>query len=660
VTQPSAPLASGELGSGAGSNRSAHLWLSLKRWYQREADREWLRGLAVLFVLAVAAHFYLAPASSLMWARDRAHLMSDGGDATTLPFIYHVILQQAHDSLRNLLYGSIYNPQLGPPFGSGMWVPWLERWLVVLFGTVLPVETLPTAFVWVLMVLAGMCFYAFARLENWPTLLAASFAFAYAFNPYTRARASVHDALVGIYCMPLMFVALSYLKREATPRRIAVSSLLFILSLWTAHYYILILVAIAPLFLWFQIRSDEVPANAALSQRFAGWRRIGPLALAALPAVAFLAWNYLYPLAPGTPATHAAVASQDAGEVFMHVYAARPIDYLSNDVAFGPRDLNPLRRRINEQVASDLDGSNPPERSNGIRWSVVFPFLALLLAMCVPALRERLRRSLGQASWRKFTYWTIFALLMFWFSLSPRSVSVYHRDLGISSWVRFLFHEYRVPSRFGPFVHFAVLAAVGTCASVLWRRHFGPSAASWRRSLTGVVPMLMVVEYLPLYAIPVAPTFPPRHDLVAAGGGTCGVGMYFPYSQGAGSGEEVEMYRIYQQLRDTDCRTLQQPLRTELHGRLWSRLGSKPFSKAIKSPARSRTLQRRFVSFAKCANLEWVIFRERVPESWRSRICDQLGWERVSEDACSAPPPRAASFADPMSTCMPVLGGTQQ
>jgi hypothetical protein len=593
-----------------------------------------------------------------MWARDRTHMLSDGGDATTLPFIYHVILEAAHESLRNLLYGSIYNPQLGPPFGSGMWVPWVERWAVVVFGAVLPIEAVPTAFVWLLMVLAGLSFYAFARIERWPRLLAISFAFAFAFNPYTRARASVHLALVGIYCVPLLFAALSYIKREATSKRIAVSSLFFLLSLWTAHYYIIILVAIAPLFLWFQIRSDEVvPPSAALPERLAGWRRIGPLIIAALPAVGFLAWNYLCPLAPGSPPTRAAVASSDAGTVFMNVYAARPIDYFSNDVAFGPRDLNPLRRQINKQVQSQLDGSNPPERANGIRWSVLFPFLGILIAMCVPVVRSRLRRSLGQANWRKLTYWTVFALLMFWFSLSPKSVSVYDVDLGISSWVRVLFPEFRVPSRFGPFVHFAVLSAVGTYASAYWTRLFGPEAALWRRSLTSLVPMVIVLEYLPLQPLPVASTYPPRHELVAAGGGTCGVGMYFPYSSGSGSNEEVEMYRAYQQLRDTDCRTLQQPLRSDFHEHMLRRLGSKPFSKALKVPARSRGLQRRFVNFAQCAKLEWVIFRERVPEQWRSQICEQLGWTRVSNDACSAAAPRAEHFADPAPSCTPLLEG---
>jgi|GEM_PF-1797408 len=626
-------------------------------WMRQAAEREWAAGLVVVVLLATAAHFYLAPASNFMWARDRGHLMSDGGDATTLPFNYHAIQEAARESPRNLLYGAIYNPQLGAPFGSGMWVPWIERWLVVIFGAVLPVEAIPTAFVWVLMVLAGLCVYAFGRMERWPKVLAFSLALAYAFNPYTRARASVHDALVGIYCLPLLFVGLHNIRRKATPKRIAISGLLFVLSVWSAHYYIIILAAISPLFLWFQLRRDGTLPHEPPQPRAAGWKRLGPLSLAALPAVAFLAWNVLHPLPPNTPPTKPYVPPSDAAPVFMNVYAARPIDYFSNDVAFGVRDLNPLRQRVNKKVGANLDGSNPPERSNGIRWSILIPFLILLVAMCTPGVSSRLRKSLGQPTWRKLKYWTVFALLMFVLSLSPQSVSVYQYDLGLSSWIHFLFHEFRVPSRCGPFAHFAVLVTVGTLASAYWDRVFGHSAQTWRRNLASVVPLLMVLDYPPLLPVPIAATYPPRTDLAAAGGGNCGVGFYFPYSAGAGSGDEVEMYRIYQQLRDTNCRSLQQPLATELHEKMLNRLGHKAFRKSVKNRGRARVFQQRFVDFAQCAQLDWVVFRDSVPEDWRVGICQKLGWVRVADDACSSLAPRLESFPDPAPTCLPLLQG---
>ncbi|HTU61577.1 MAG TPA: hypothetical protein VMF89_24145, partial [Polyangiales bacterium] len=493
MTHSAAPLPSNRAGTEVG--KSSASITRVHQWVRRALVQEWAGCVLVAFVLAIAGQFYLAPASNMMWARDRTHIMSNGGDATTLPFNYHVVQRAAEASPRNLLYGSIYNPQLGPPAGSGMWVPWLERWLVVLFGNLLPVETVPTAFVWVLMVLAGVCFYAFARLERWPRLLAFSFAFAFAFNPYTRARGVVHDALVGIYCVPLAFVALRYIKRLHTTHRIAVSAALFVFALWTAHYYIMMLAAISPLLLWFQFRDDEdMPSGQSMWPRRAQWIRVGVLALAATPAVLFLAWNVARPLAPYVPHTHAAAPTQELAQMYLRVYGARPVDYLSNDVALGTRDLNPVRRVLNVRVAKDLDGSNLHERANGIRWSVLLPFLVLALVCATPQ-RRRVRASLDRVSWRKLQYWLIFAAATFWLSLSPASLKIYGHDLGPSGFVHDLLPGFRVPSRFGAFFHFAVLAAVGTYVSAHWHKWFGQSLATWRRGLPCLLPMLMILDY---------------------------------------------------------------------------------------------------------------------------------------------------------------------
>jgi hypothetical protein len=648
VTQSAAPLPSNradtEIGNGAASIGR------LKLWVRRAIAQEWAGCVVVAFVLAVAGQFYLAPASDMMWARDRTHLMSNGGDATTLPFNYQVVQRAAEASARNLLYGSIYNPQLGPPAGSGMWVPWLERWLVVLFGNVLPVEAIPTAFVWVLMVLAGVCFYAFARLEHWPRLLAFSFAFAFAFNPYTRARGVVHDALVGIYCVPLIFVAVRYVKRLPTAHRITVSAALLLFALWTAHYYIIMLAVISPLLLWFLFRDDEdISYKRSIWPNLVQWTRFGALALAAAPALAFLAWNVLKPLAPNVPPTHAAAPTHELAQMYLRVYAARPVDYLSNDVALGPRDLNPLRRKLNVRVANDLDGSNLHERSNGIRWSVLLPFLLLAL-LCASPQRRRLRSSLQGVAWRKLQYWMIFAAVMFWLSLSPASLKIYGHELGPSSLVHELVPAFRVPSRFGAFFHFAVLAAVGTFASAHWHKWFGPSVTRWRRALPCLLPMLIVLDYPPLQPVAIDRTLPPRSDLMAAGSGSCGVGMHFPYSH-----EEHELYPAIQALRDTDCGDLNQPLPTAFDRALLDGLGDDAFNKALASPAHTRAFHDRFIRFARCAKLDWVIFYERVPEAWRQELCRSLGWEPVSEDACASRAPRAAQFVDPAPACSRIL-----
>lgn len=627
----------------------------VKPWIRRAATREWWRVALVIVALSVAGQFYLAPASQLMWARDRAHLMSNGGDATTLPFTYDVIRRAARESPRNLLYGSIYQARLGPPNGSGMWVPWIERWLVVALGHVLPVEALPTAFVWILMILAGLCFYAFARTEHWPRMLAFAFALAYAFNAYTRARAVVHDALVAIYCLPLVFVALRLLKRNPTPAGIAGGATLLFLSTWTAHYYLLMLIAISPVFTWFQLRNDEVaPGLVTGPQRGSWFVRLVALAVAAVPAAAFLAWNYLEPIVPGVPSTQASVPDPEIAPLYMQMYAAKPIDYLAHDVGIGPLDLNPLRRGISEAIY--FAGGNTWERANGIRWSILFPCLLLLVAMCLPVSRRWLRSSVRRTTWRKLQYWSVFAVLMFWFSLAPNSISVFGYDIGASSWVHALFSSFRVPSRFGPFVHFGVLALLGTYAAAHWNRLFGHAAPRWRRGLPCLLPVLMVLDYSPLQPVLIDQTYPSRLDLVAAGAGRCGVGIHFPYPQGAGSHDEAETYRAIQQMRRTDCQDLQQPLPTELHSRLLSGIGDEVFDDALRT-GQTKTLQKRFVRFVQCARLDWVIFRAHVPEAWRRELCAQLQWQLIAPDACSSPRPRQAHFADPADACAPILEG---
>lgn len=658
MNDASPPLASNEAGARSGFHGIAHATQAAIRWTRRATVREWLAGAVVALSLGVAGRFYLAPASDMMWAGDRTHLMSNGGDATVLPFAYDVIRSAGHQSLRNLLYGSIYNPRIGPPNGSGMWVPWIERWIVVILGGVVPLEAMPTAIVWILMVLAGLSFYAFARVEAWPRLLAFALALAYAFNAYTRARAVVHAGLVAIYCLPLIFVALRWIKRDPKPKRLAVAAALLVFSMWTAHYYLLMLVAISPLFIWFQLREDEVTPEPV--QKRARLARLLALTLAAAPAIAFLAWNYLKPLAPGTPRTRTAIPPTDVADLYMRWYAATPVDYVAHDLALGADDLIPLRHLANERIlAAGWDGGNVWEHANGIRWSILVPFLLLMVAMCVPVCRRWLRASVRDPNWRKLSYWSVFAALMFWCSLAPQSLRVYDHDIGASAWVHALFPEFRVPSRFGPFFHFGVLALVGTYVAAHWERYFGHAAPRWRRALPCVLPLIMVLDYSPLQPVAIDRTYPPRFDLVSAGAGRCGVGIHFPYSAGAGTAEELEWYRAMQQMRETGCRNLQQPFANEFHKHLYYGIGTPAFNNANQSSSAKRSLIDRFVRFARCARLDWVLFRERVPEQWRSELCRQLKWKRVAPDACSSPRPRRADFADPAPACTSILEGAE-
>ncbi|HTU59656.1 MAG TPA: hypothetical protein VMF89_14495, partial [Polyangiales bacterium] len=151
-------------------------------------------------------------------------------------------------------------------------------------------------------------------------------------------------------------------------------------------------------------------------------------------------------------------------------------------------------------------------------------------------------------------------------------------------------------------------------------------------------------------AVAIDRAHPPRLDLMAAGSGNCGVGIHFPYSH-----EELELYPAIQQLRDTDCGDLYQPIPSPFDKALLNGLGYRLFDRALESEELTRAYQDRFVRFARCAKLDWVIFYERVPDAWRQALCEQLGWQRVATDACASQAPRAPQFADPAPACSHIL-----
>ncbi|NJM09558.1 MAG: hypothetical protein HC883_01260 [Bdellovibrionaceae bacterium] len=151
--------------------------------------------LALLFCsLSVA---YLWPAFQPVMAGHTLHVMSDGTDEATLPYLYATVIEVWKDNPLELFFGAVPSSHLNFPEGLALWIPWSERFAVVLLSPFVPLEHISTVFVALLMAFNALCMYALVRQLGWSRSLAVALAVAWAFNPFTRGRAQVQFGLCG-------------------------------------------------------------------------------------------------------------------------------------------------------------------------------------------------------------------------------------------------------------------------------------------------------------------------------------------------------------------------------------------------------------------------------------------------------------------------------
>jgi hypothetical protein len=593
----------------------------------------WLLAAGVTLLLAVLAYFYLLPASLLALRGDTSLILTDGGDAVTAPTVYWTMVEAVTREPARLLFGTVYTELLHPPEGYGLWMAWQDRVLVTILGSVVPVEVVPTALVWALMVLNGLSFYAFGRVEGWRRPVCLALGIAFAFSVYTRARAFVHPSLVGLYVLPLAFLALRLTQRARRPRELVLPALALLGCATSSHYYILMVAAVSPLLLWFYLR--DLPRGT----RLAGTAR---LAAVAAPAILFLGWNLLA-TAPPQLAGKQAVFRPPVMTHWLTEFAARPSDYLVGDIAEKKDrqpDWNPLRARVSAYAQKNVHPSNFHERSNGIRWVVLAGFAALAAAMVAP----RARRRLPEALRHPVAFYLVFTLCAFLLSLAPGSLHL-ETDLGPSRLVHAIFPNFRVPCRYGAFVHFGVLAAVGWGLHALLARVWERPSARWAAAI--LLPAVAVADYPPMVGLPMLPPAPTLAALEAASpGGVCGTGLVFPYTASHPHFEhEKDLYAALQRIRGTRCRLLNAPAVTETSQRLMATLGHNAFAAA------GRAVEDKLIAFARCARLEWIAFEPSVPPPTRNRVCAALAWPQISGDVCRARAP--AGETAPLLGCLP-------
>lgn len=591
--------------------------------------------MGVVALLVVLGYLYLYPASAHLFAGRGDWLLSNGGDHTPLPTLYDMVSEEARERPRRLLYGAVYTERLNPPHGFALLFPWIERWVVAIADRFSPIEAVPTAVVWFFMVLNGACFYLFGRVEGWRRTVALALAIAFAFNVYTRARAAVHAGLVALYLLPLLFVGLRLLQRGATRRNLVSAAGLFLLCAMAPAYYVVMGIALLPLLLWFYFRG--LPEGRRPLGAF------GTLAATAAPAVLFLAWNVAAPV-PSAYRDRDAVHLPAVLRNFLYEFSARPSDYLVGDISLvepgagarEPRDWNPLRRAVNAYARANVAPSNLHERSNGIRWVLLVPFIAFLFAWAVPRFRRRLDPELR----REGSFFAVLAIWAFFFSLSPAAIRL-ETDLGPALWLHKLVPNFRVPARFGAFVHFAVLALVGHAAETWLRRIDSGRGRRLTFALAAALPVVVVLDHPPLQPVPVvrlSPTLKPVEE--ASADGHCGIGLFFPYVAANPQFEdEAEFYRALQRLRRTDCVAINSTVPTPTSESLRARLGRRAHK-------RDPATEARLLELIRCARLDWIVFSSQVPPAQRDRICGALGWIRVAPDACRAQVSRG-DFVDP-------------
>lgn len=560
-------------------------------------------------LLILLAYAYLYPGVDALLEKRTDTVMSDDTDPATLPYQYGNLIKVWSEHPSRLFYGTVYYEGHDPEHGIAYWMPWSERWIVLAYSNLFPVEQLSTAFIFTLMILNALAMYALARYLNWNRSIASGLAIAWAFCAYTRARAKVHGAMVGTYHLPLIFLGLFLVVRGKSRKSLAAAAACFLASVTTATYYIVNSIFLAPLFLLFIAMQPEMRRD---------WKKISlRFAAAILPSLLFLGMNYLYTIPSGTKLSYEKSFPQ-GGEIpgnethpFLIVFAAHPIDYLGGDIALDASrsDPNPLRQKINEMIYDSiraLPGSNSHERTNGIRWALVLLAGAGLIFLGLGRFHDdKLTRN-------NLIFFAIFAAFTFWLSLSP---DVPFHGLGPSGWLQSLFHQMRVPSRAGINVHFAVIMISGFLLA---------SKMRWRRilQLPGVFPAIMIAGYPPLVqSMPMAAIRPAITELQREHG-ACGAGLYFPYVSFY-QASNIE-YNLLQRMRGSDCAILNALF--DINRVTYLTRKFPPTLDYLRQLPTDTHSADELERLARCVPLTWIVFDPAVPVEWGQNLCRRLGW----------------------------------
>lgn len=584
-----------------------------------------------IFTLFILSFLYLSPGGTLLLEGRKDQVMSDGSDPATLPFSYSVIIDHAHNNMKNLFFGAVPTERLNPPEGFSIWVTWLEKAVVSFFSPVVTVEQLSTLFTWIQFFLGAVGFYCLALTMGWSRVVGFALAICWAFSAYTRARAKVHPALAGTYFLPFAFLGLNLALQKRSVKSLLMGASALLLTITAAHYYLIILVFLAPwILLYIYLKADWKTQ----------WKTLAPNLFAVVfPAVCFLAWSYLKPLpadwVKSETITYLKTGDAAPGEMhpFMTRFAAHFVDYFTGEIAIGTKDINLLRSALSQSVVTSMGDGNTHERSNGIRWFLWVGFAAALWL-------AKKRRSFYTDSEYKFVwFFAAFAAFTMWLSFEPHAFGL---PTGPSAWLAKIMSQFRVPSRAGVFVHFGVLMIVGiflnrwlelkptkgknSSAEIPW-----PKLRKWI-SMGGVLPLLAILELPPfLNAMPISPVVPLRTDL--ADNKPCGFGLYYPYVSGTWG--LLEYYYFLQSMRGSRCKIVNAATDTvsDRNKLFMQKMPLHPkYLELIRQQPEAAKGQ--LLHLAQCMPLDWIVFDKQIPSEFSRDVCSRLGFQMTSSDTC--------------------------
>lgn len=587
--------------------------------------------LSVLFLCL--GYLYLYPGLNPMLKASSSIAMSDGTDPITLPFLYQEVLKVAKSAPLELLYGAIPNRVFDAPEGSAMWMSWGERFLALFASLFVPPEQIGTFVVWILLLFNALFFYLLAQKLGWQKHLSVALSVCWAFNAFTHARAKVHFAMSGLYHLPLIFLGFVLLFNairtpHARNKNTLLAALCFLAASMTLHYFLILTAALTPFLVVFYFYPTQVRQNLK--------RALALLGVAALPSLLFLTWCLTHPLPKDFTQRQAQTLPQTGSyknergiHPFVEIFAAKPIDYFSGDLALGERDLNPLRAHITRSIRNNPEGSNLHERSNGIRW-----WLWLTAGFAIFVFLKKFH---SRPTEQRF-YYICFILLgvaAFFLSLTP---VYFGRAIGPAAWIHTIVPQFRVPNRAGIFVHFSVIMIAGFYLSG-WLKEIRWPKVKKALNFPLTLPLLAIVSFPPLLnPMPLSEIQPPYKSLTGKSSEGCETGMYFPYVSGTHA--LFEFYYFIQKLRDTECSMLNSSDVTETNSILLKSIPLHP--EVIKAVNQNKPeYNQQLKALIECIGLQWLVFDPRVDVNWSKSFCTSLNWKMTEEKVCQAQKPHS-------------------
>lgn len=577
-------------------------------------------ALGVLIFFVAGAIAYTWPAVVPIWEQRTDQFMSDGSDPTTSPFQFEMLHRNYLEQPLLFFYGAFPNRQFNAPEGFVAWYSTIEKVAGAFFPFFIPAEQTSALLAMILMVLNGLCFYGMSRSLGWRRDISIALAFAWSFSTFTRARAQVHPSLVGIYAIPLAVWGLHLLIKSCSPKNITLAAFCFLGCATSPHYYLIFLGLFSPFFLLFYFCFPQSRQHWA--------RSLGALMVAVVPAALFLGTAILKPVPAEFQKNTANVfpvtgKSPSWPHPFLTVFSAQPRDYFAGDFAIGQHEWNPLREKIDLSIRKDPSIGNFHEHAVALRWVIWIAFILGLLFL----IRNRKLVSLKTAEGSTIVLFLVWGTFSFLSSLAPDWGFMW----GPSAWVHAAVEQIRVPSRLAIFMQFSVLMCLGFISRI-WLARTELSARKIS-GLVGTFGILLVLDLPPfINPLPISPIVPSKSSLIEKKSGVCGLGMRFPHI--SASQYSLDFYYLIQSLRGTDCSILNPATENLRDYKMTLKFGY-PNSHMLDQIANNdSSLKKDLIQFARCTQLDWIIFDPRVPPAFSLDFCILWGGEWMGKDLC--------------------------